>query len=143
MLPAGRIKYKTINKKKSRNLIYGNGTILVIEDEKILRKMLKEMLNKIGYEVFLAKDGVEGVELYKKNKRKIDVIILDMKMPRMNGEEALLEIKKINKNAKVILSSGYSENEEMQSIKQIGIDNFLSKPYKINELSEILHKVLG
>lgn len=111
------------------------GTILIVEDEKPLNSMLEKILNKLGFEVIKAFNGAEGVDLFKENNKKISLVILDMKMPVMNGKEAFIEMKKIDDNVKALLSTGYGANEEALEIMKMGAKDILSKPYLMKELS--------
>ena len=101
---------KVIEEKKvlSDELVKGKGTVLLVDDEKTVLEVGKELLNHLGYEVFPAENGRGALELYKKNQDKIDLVLLDMVMPVMGGGEAFDRMKEINSNVKVLLSSGYS-----------------------------------
>jgi len=115
--------------------------ILYVEDEKQLRKALARYLKKIFKTVALAKDGQEGLELYKQNNG-FDVVITDIRMPNMDGLTMANEIKKINKDQNIIVVSAYSDvHNFMQSIS-IGVDGYIIKPVDFNQMNEVLYKVM-
>ena len=135
---------KVIEEKKvlSDELVKGKGTVLLVDDEEMVLEAGKELLNHLGYEVLLAENGREALELYKKNQDKIDLILLDMVMPVMGGGEAFDRMKEINTNVKVLLSSGYSLEGEAKEILKRGCDAFIQKPFKIEQLSQKLRGIL-
>ena len=90
----------------------------------------------------MARSGKEAIEVYKKNKDKIDIIILDMIMPEIDGGKAYDRIKEINPDIKVILSSGYSIEGQATEILKRGCNGFIQKPFNISKLSQIIKKVL-
>ncbi len=116
----------------------GKETLLVVDDEEIILKPVKRILNKAGYKVLLANGGREALEFFRKRHKEIDLIILDMIMPDMNGSATYKELKRIDPDVKVLLSSGYSQNGQAQELLDDGVRGFLQKPY---ELKEMLHKV--
>jgi PAS domain S-box-containing protein len=129
--------------KKSKKEWKGSGTIILADDEQTVLDMCKEMLEYLGFEVLIATDGVEAVDLYKKNHDKIRCIILDLTMPNMDGEEALEEIQKLDASAKIIISSGYGEMQILQRFASKKLAAFIQKPYKLDGLKDILSTVLG
>ena len=144
-LPAFEGEELTTEQKKENELIVGKGRILVMDDEPILRDVSGEMLRYIGYEVDFAENGKETIELYKKAKESgnpFDVVILDLTIPGgMGGEKAIKKLIKIDPGIKAIVSSGYSDDPIMASFSEYGFSGVILKPYKIQELSEVLHKV--
>ena len=133
-----------IEEKKvlSDELVKGKGTVLLVDDEEMVLEAGKELLNHLGYEVLLAENGREALELYKKNQDKIDLVLLDMVMPVMGGGEAFDRMKEINTNVKVLLSSGYSLEGEAKEILKRGCNAFIQKPFKMEQLSQKLMEVL-
>jgi PAS domain S-box-containing protein len=111
-----------------------NFQILVVDDEAIIRDLLNDVLIDQNYDVILAKDGFEGLELYKKNKKSIDLIILDIIMPGMSGKEVFDKIREIDKEAKIIITSGYSKQKVTESLMSSGANGFLPKPFNIDKL---------
>jgi DNA-binding response OmpR family regulator/signal transduction histidine kinase len=108
--------------------------ILLIDDEPTIREAVLDGLEMLGVEVLLAENGHEGIALYQKYHQSIDLILLDMQMPGINGREAFLHLRKINPQAKVILSSGYSETDSIRGFTKKDIVAFLQKPYRFEKL---------
>ncbi len=112
----------------------GSETILVVDDEEIVRELALEILSAYGYRVMLAKDGAEAVHIYSAFGHNIDLVLMDMVMPRMNGRQAYAKLKKINPGINILLCSGYgSNNQEVEMLRKDNLP-FISKPYKIKEL---------
>lgn len=122
---------------------FGNGkTVLVVDDEQMIRDMAEDMLNILGFKVFLAASGLEGLNLYKSNKNQIDVILLDLLMPEMNGTTCLKNLKNFDPNVKVIIASGIGEYEKRIELERMGIKAYLEKPYKIENIAQKLSEAL-
>ena len=117
------------------------GTILLVDDELVNRKMARLILEKIGFSVETATDGQDAINIYKKKTNAFDYIILDMVMPNMDGEEALKIIKGINPQQKVIIVSGYTKHRNGRDTTFELADGFLEKPYKIKDLQELLSNI--
>ena len=117
-------------------------TILVVDDEDMIWDVLMEMLLGLGYNVLLASDGKEAVEMYGANLGKIDLVILDMLMPNMGGEEAFYILKELDPNVRVLISSGYVSQEEIQNVMDEGAAGFLRKPYRMVDLARKIHEML-
>jgi len=126
--------------------IHGKGRILVMDDEELIRSLLSEMLGNLGYEVKTAASGTETIGLFKEAKENgnpFDAILMDLTIPGgLGGKETIRKIKEIDPNAKAIVSSGYSNDPIMAEYEKYGFQGVIAKPYKINELSEILSKIL-
>lgn len=121
----------------------GNGIVLVIDDEEVVRNVTRRMLLRIGYEPLLAEDGLVGIEAYKKTKDQIVGVLLDMTMPRLSGEETLSRLKQINPDVRVLLMSGYSEQEASNRFMGKGLSGFMQKPYTPQDLQEKLELILA
>lgn len=121
----------------------GSGTILLVDDEEMVLDVGVKVLKKMGYTALEAKSGREAVDIFKENKERIDLVILDMIMPEVGGGEAYDRIKAINPRIKVLLSSGYSIDGQATEIMKRGCDGFIQKPFKANELSGKLMEILG
>lgn len=117
------------------------GTILVIDDEELVRKMTSRLLERFGFRVYTANDGRAGLEVYRLHADEIDCVLLDMTMPYLNGKETFREISRINPQAQVILMSGYTEEETIQQFEDKGLVGFLQKPFNLTNLQEILQKI--
>jgi two-component system cell cycle sensor histidine kinase/response regulator CckA len=119
---------------------FSGKNILVVDDEEILVNILKEYLEEIGCTVMTAMDGLEAVKMYRKNTAAVDAVISDLGMPNMNGVEMYTEMKKINPAVKVIISSGYLDRTFRNQMKNNGIVDILNKPYKFEEIGDILER---
>ena len=102
----------------------------------------REILKTLGYQVLLARGGKEAIEVYKANKDRIDIVILDMIMPDMGGGETYDLLKEINPQIKVLLSSGYSLEGQAQEIMERGCNGFIQKPFDVKQLSAKMRKIL-
>ena len=120
----------------------GSGCILVIDDERVIRNTMEGFLKQLNYDVILANDGDEGIEIYKKNKDKISLVILDIIMPKLNGYDAFKAIRTINPEAKILLFSGFNRTPAMDKLQEEGAIGFLQKPFRQKELYEMLIKFL-
>ncbi|MDA3798806.1 MAG: ATP-binding protein [Kiritimatiellae bacterium] len=118
-----------------------SGTVLVIDDEEHICKTLKYMLSTFGFDVITSHSGEEGLEIFRNNADKIIITLLDMTMPKMNGEQVFQEIKRIRKDACVILISGYAE-QDVTSRFDNGLDGFIQKPFTRIELKHKLRETL-
>jgi CheY-like chemotaxis protein len=124
------------------DFVKGHGNILLVDDEDVIIDVGKEILEVLGYKVFVAKSGHEAVKVLKERAEEIDLVILDMIMPGMSGGETFDAIKSINSNIKVILSSGYSLNTRRNKMMDRGYDGFIQKPYDLNTLSQKVKNVM-
>ncbi|MBA7519214.1 Sensor kinase CckA [subsurface metagenome] len=144
-VPATKKKIPEQGYSKER-ILFGKGRVLVMDDEEPIRELVAQMLSHCGYEVTTVKDGVEAMELYKKerdNGRPFDVVIMDLTIPGgMGGKEATQRLLEIDPGVKVIVSSGYSNDPIMADYKKYGFCGVIAKPYRIKELSEVLKKVI-
>jgi len=131
-----------VEEKIDTSIIKGEETILVIDDEDGVRDITKEQLETLGYKVLVASSGIEGLDIYKKDMDKIDLILLEMIMPKMTGKETLDALRKIKANVKVVLMSGFSQDNKSAEILQKGIMGFLQKPFMLSELSKIVFESL-
>jgi len=127
--------------------MYGRGKVLIMDDDSIVRETVKNLLMQLGYEVSLTEDGDEAIECYSnalKNGDLFDAVILDLTIPGgMGGKEALTILKEIDPEVKAIVSSGYSNNSIMSDYKKYGFDGIIPKPYSIEEVSNVLSKVVN
>ena len=118
-------------------------TILVVDDEDTVRGVCKEMVQALGYAVITACDGQEGVDTFRKYASQIDCVILDMSMPRMDGMQALAELRRVRPDVRVVLSSGYTEHEATRRVAGGAAVAFIQKPYVLKALGQTLRRVLG
>ncbi len=124
-------------------IIDGNETILLVDDEEIVIDVGVELLNKLGHTVLEASNGYEAIKVFKENKDKIDLVILDMIMPDIGGGETYDTIKKIDSEAKVLLASGYSLSGQASEILDRGCNGFIQKPFNMRTLSQKIREVLS
>lgn len=116
----------------------GQGKVLLVDDEESLRTVGAEMLMALGFTVVTASDGAEALDIYSK-ENNFDFVILDLTMPRLDGEQTFRQLRQINPNVKVIISSGYNEQEVTQKFFGKGLAGFIQKPYRLSTLSEAIH----
>jgi two-component system, cell cycle sensor histidine kinase and response regulator CckA len=140
-LPAS-VKEAVETKPAEERMLTGDETILVVDDEKVNIAVIKELLEKLGYKILTAQTGKKALELYRKHSKDIKLVILDMIMPEMNGKETLVKLMEIDKEVRVLLSSGYSINGEAAKILEMGCRGFIQKPFRVEELSRKIRTVL-
>jgi two-component system cell cycle sensor histidine kinase/response regulator CckA len=118
-------------------------TILLVDDEEEIRRIAVRMLERLKFNVLTAANGSEGVEIYRANADKIALILLDMTMPRMSGVEVFHLVRQINPDARVVLMSGYDEQEATRQFAGEGLAGFLHKPFTLTDLRAKLNQVLN
>lgn len=121
-------------------MLEGMAYLLVVDDQMGVRRLLYEAFNEQGYEVEMAGSGLEAIEKVK--ARRPDLILMDMKMPGMNGLGALKEIKALYDDAIVIMMTAYGELEIVAEAMHLGVREYITKPFDINELRDLVRKVL-
>jgi PAS domain S-box-containing protein len=124
-------------------VVSGRGRVLLIDDEPVVRQMAARMLVELGYDVLVAGDGVEALEIYRQSWADIDLVLLDMIMPAMGGRECFRAMRQINPNVLALLSTGYGLNGAAQKILDEGVAGFVEKPYDLARLSQAVAAVLG
>lgn len=129
-------------KRPSDDILEGTETVLVVDDEQMIIDVSKSLLAKMGYNLLTAGGGKEALEIYKAYKHKIDLVVLDMIMPDMGGSETFDQLKKINPDVKVLLSSGYSIDGQATEILERGCSGFIQKPFNMKSLSQKLREIL-
>lgn len=122
--------------------IRGHGTVLVVDDEEIVRRTAVHTLKQYGYETVIAVNGAEAVELFRRDPKGFVAVLLDLTMPVMGGEETLRQLRVLNPGVRVVLSSGYNEEEAVQRFTGKGLAGFLQKPYTSTALAEKMHDLL-
>jgi CheY-like chemotaxis protein len=121
----------------------GSGTVLIADDEATVREAARNTLERYGYSAVTAEDGAKAVEQYRKQRNSIKLVLLDLTMPVMSGEQALREMQQINPKVRVLLSSGYNEVEAVQRFAGKGLAGFIQKPYTAAALAEKVKEVLA
>ncbi len=142
LLPSSGARPARAKVAPQRSELYGAGEILVIDDEDLVRRTAQATLENYGYSVVLADDGREGVEIFRERSGDFALVLLDMMMPVMGGDEALEEIHAINPAIPVIGSSGYSESIAKERFGKRGLAAFLQKPYSAQALADCIKQVM-
>ena len=127
---------------KEQPLVKGVGTILLVDDEEAIRTITGKMLEAIGYTVIMATDGYEAVQLVTAQRTSITCVLLDLNMPRMNGEETYSEIRKLAPALPILISSGYGEQDILARFSDKRDVGVIQKPYQMASLREKLHEIL-
>jgi PAS domain S-box-containing protein len=120
-----------------------SGTVLLMDDEDTVRRVAERILTSSGYQVVAARDGEEGVTFFREAPARFDVVLLDLTMPRMNGEEALRQLREIRPGVRVLLMSGFSEQDTASRFVGRGVSGFLPKPFSVEMLLTKLQDVLA
>jgi two-component system, cell cycle sensor histidine kinase and response regulator CckA len=121
----------------------GMGTVLVVDDEAMLRTVVAGMLPMLGFDCVLAADGREAVEIFSANPNQFDLVLLDLTMPNMDGEQTLTELRRLQQDACVILMSGFNAQEAQVRFNGKGLASFLQKPFTIATLGTTIHAALN
>lgn len=129
--------------KDDDQLAMGSEFILLVDDEERILTVGREICKALGYQVVTCDSGQDAVKMYKRKKDKINLVILDMIMPEMNGLETFLKLKKINPDVKVLLSTGYSIDAKAQEMLKQGCKGYILKPYSVVDFSHKLREILG
>jgi DNA-binding NtrC family response regulator len=120
----------------------GEETVLLVDDEPMVRDLGNEILSSYGYQVVLARDGLEALEIYQSRGEDIDLVVLDLLMPKLGGKDTLTRLRKLNPAAKVIICSGYSSRENGLEHMRVSGVNLVQKPFKPEELVSAVRQVL-
>jgi PAS domain S-box-containing protein len=121
----------------------GTGTILLVDDEAVIRQSVQEILSRLDYNLVCRNNGREAVEYYRPHHKSVDLVVLDMNMPEMNGLDCFRELKKINPNVAVLIASGYSDPEETRAVLKEGAKSVLRKPFRAKELAQAVREAMG
>ena len=121
---------------------HGAGTVLVVDDEEIVRVTTRSVLEHAGFQVLIANDGASALEIFRAQHERIGAVLLDLSMPNLSGEATLRELQRIDPKVRVVLTSGYSEPETTERFASLGVANFLRKPSTAKEMSACVHRVL-
>jgi len=142
VLPASAERRKSI-RQLTVGAAPGTGTILLAEDEQDVRSVVRAMLESLGYSVVEAGDGREAVEQFRQHRSEIDLVLMDMVMPRLSGEGALDEIRRIAPGVPAVLISGYDQGGRIDGIVESGFGGFLRKPFRRQDLESKIGEALG
>ena len=137
-----RLRNNEITIKKNPN-INGKANILIIDDEEIVRNIVKDMLTNSDNNVISFSNGIDAIQYYKDNYNKVDLVLLDIIMPELSGKEVFYNLKKINKNVNVIIFSGYTMDNSIQELLDKGVKDFIHKPVNKKILLKKISQILG
>lgn len=138
-----KLQLSRVEKKEVENLVGGSESILIVDDEYSVRNVLSMSLQHLGYTVSTAASGEEAIDLFKKSEKNVDLVILDMLMPEMGGEEVFAVLKEINPDVGVLVISGYSSESVVQDILSAGGRGFIQKPFTIDVLARQVRSCLN
>ncbi len=120
----------------------GTETVLLVDDEAVVRTFAGRVLERLGYQVLYAADGQEGLDVFARERERVGLVLLDLSMPNLSGREVLQRIRAMEPDAKIVISSGYSEEGISDLVGDLGASGYIAKPYQMNELAHILREVL-
>jgi two-component system, cell cycle sensor histidine kinase and response regulator CckA len=129
-------------KTSAGTTVQGQHTILIVEDEPLMLRLLESFFSQHGYHVLVAADGEQAIELYRCYKRRIEAVLLDVRVPKITGEEVFRRMKKENAAVKVVIASGFLEANIKDQIAFAGVKRFVNKPYVLDELLEVFQNVI-
>ncbi len=145
-LPEDTLSEETAHENVSESLReIGNSsqaTILVVDDEPVLRKIAGRILETSGHTVLFAENGGEAVDIFEESWQKIDLVLLDLVMPIMGGKETYLELIKIDPTVKTLICSGFRKDERVDELLDLGARGFLQKPYTVEEMRTAISTIL-
>ena len=141
LLPLSTETYEPVSMERLE--LSGTGRILLVDDEDFIRKSGRALLEDMNFEVVVAEDGLEAVTLFAEQHESIDLVLMDMIMPRLNGTEAYHRMRAIDPHCKVVISSGFTKNENLNSLLEEGLSGFIQKPFQASDLYRILSEILS
>ena len=118
-------------------------SVLVVDDEEVIRRLVQDTLLSFGYSVFLASDGEEALELLEEKVNEIDLVILDVVMPGLKSSQVLQRMKELDSSLPVIVSSGFDIEGPVRELLDMGAVKFIEKPYRVEDLIQAVEEVLG
>ncbi len=127
----------------NENILNSNGeTILIVDDHETIWDFLIEALQDCGYCVLLAENGMDAMEMYAANPDEIDLVLLDMIMPKAGGHQTFYRIRELDPNANILLSSGYISEDEVHDLLEQGARGFLPKPHRLKQVMSEIRRIL-
>jgi PAS domain S-box-containing protein len=142
-LPAIDSETKSEPLTSKSGLMLGSETVLLVDDEEMIRGLGKRILERFGYTVLTATNGREALDVFEKQRTRIDLVILDLIMPEMGGRQCLDALLKLDPNVKVLIASGYSDTGQTGDMTETAAKGFVSKPYQMKQMLEAVRKALG
>jgi two-component system, cell cycle sensor histidine kinase and response regulator CckA len=125
------------------NLIIGEGLVMVVDDESIMRKIAANVLEGCGYNVITVNGGIEAVKIFTQRHKEIDMVLLDLLMPDKCGKETYYDMQKIQSDVKVLLVTGANKDGRIQELLDNGVKGLVEKPYTFSLLSQTVHEILS
>ena len=122
--------------------LHGRGTILIVEDEQVMLRLVEKVLLQHGYQVLVASDGEEAIEVYRRHKLEIDVVLLDVDLPKLTGWDVLLKMKEDNPDVRVVIATGFLEPKMKTEMFRVTVKHFVDKPYMLDEVVETLQSLI-
>jgi CheY-like chemotaxis protein len=141
-LPLASAEFRVKSEPKFIADTYGDKSILLVDDEVALRKVAGRILQDLGYRVTTATNGKEAIETYAKQAGQIDLVLLDMVMPVMNGEETIRKLRELDPHVRILVTSGYSLNTGIGDLPQDIVCGFVQKPYRKEQLADAVARAL-
>jgi DNA-binding response OmpR family regulator len=129
-------------KTSAETTAQGQHTILIVEDERLMLRLLENFFSQHGYHVLVAADGEQAIEVYHYNKQRIDGVLLDIGLPKTRGEEVFRRLKEEDAAVKVVIASGYLAENIKTDMAFAGVKRFVNKPYVLDELVEVFKNVI-
>jgi CheY-like chemotaxis protein len=142
-IPSTIVAKETIKETIFNKDILKEKSILVVDDEDMIRELARGVLASTGIKIFEAVSGEEAIKIFKRHRDKIDVIFLDVIMPGIKGDVVLKKLREIKKNVKVIISSGFMSEDQRAKLKEYTIEAFLDKPFTDEDIMDAIIKVLS
>ncbi|HPQ54915.1 MAG TPA: ATP-binding protein [Spirochaetota bacterium] len=142
-LPVRGKRDDTVCQSCDENIIHGDASVLIIDDDVPVRNITEKMLLECGYRVYAVKDGLEGLKYLRTRECDVDVVVLDLIIPGIHGKTLVREIKKINQSLRIVITSGIYNRELVASLIDAGADLFLRKPYTLQSLSVSLNTIMS
>ena len=143
LLPSAGPVPQKVQKSATPTEHRGTAHVLVVDDEETVRNFVSQVLERHGYTVTVCEDGHEGVELVRENPELYDLVILDLIMPVLSGEDAFYRMRECSPDLKVILSSGFTKQRVSESLIRGGAVGFIGKPFHIDELLTLVSRFTG
>jgi two-component system cell cycle sensor histidine kinase/response regulator CckA len=122
--------------------LHGRGTIFIVEDERLMLRLVEKVLLQHGYQVLVASDGEEAIEVYRRHKLEIDVVLLDVDLPKLTGWDVLLKMKEENPDVRVVIATGFLEPKMKTEMFRVTVKHFVDKPYMLDEVVETLQSLI-
>ncbi len=119
-----------------------SGTILVVDDEEFVRDVCADMLTEIGYETIMASSGKQAMNIFREHQDRIDLVVLDKSMPHMDGVAVFHELRNIRKDIKVVLASGFSDQEILERFNGLDLNGFIQKPFDMRSFGDEVQRVM-